>query len=59
MFETESQLIGNIKQLNPDVMIVGSDYRNKRVIGSEHAKELIFFERIGNYSTTKILEKEW
>lgn len=58
IFNDENELSNNIRKINPDVMIVGSDYRNKRVIGSEHAKELIFFERIGNYSTTKILEKK-
>ena len=58
VFETENELIGNIRHLNPDVMIVGSDYRDKRVVGSEHAKQLIFFDRIGDYSTTKILEQK-
>ena len=42
---------------NIDYLIVGSDYRDKDVIGSEYAKEVIFFDRIGNYSTTNILEK--
>ena len=44
------------KKINPDIMIVGSDYKNKTVIGSEHAKKLIFFERIAGYSTSKIIE---
>ncbi len=58
IFGSEQQLIENIGRLQPDVMIVGSDYRNKRVIGSENAKKLIFFDRIGDYSTTNILEKK-
>jgi bifunctional ADP-heptose synthase (sugar kinase/adenylyltransferase) len=37
-------------------MIVGSDYRGKKVIGSEHAHQLIFFNRIEGYSTSKIVE---
>jgi hypothetical protein len=39
-------------------MVVGSEYREKVVIGSEYAKEVKFFDRIGNYSTTKILENK-
>ncbi len=58
IFGSEQQLIENIGRLQPDVMIVGSDYRNKRVIGSENAKKLICFDRIGDYSTTNILEKK-
>jgi bifunctional ADP-heptose synthase (sugar kinase/adenylyltransferase) len=37
-------------------MIVGSDWRGKKVVGSEHAGEVLFFDRIDEYSTTKILE---
>ena len=45
-----------IKSLNPDIMVVGSDYRNKKVIGSEYSKKLLFFERINEYSTTKTIQ---
>tara|TARA_A100001391_G_C4891050_1_gene230892 strand:+ start:170 stop:559 length:390 start_codon:yes stop_codon:yes gene_type:complete len=58
VFNSDEELIENIKNFNPDYMIIGSDYENKKVIGSEHAKKLIFFERITGYSTTKILEKK-
>lgn len=54
-FDTREELIELIKEWEPDYMIVGSDYQNNEVIGSEWAKELIFFNRIGDYSTTKIL----
>ena len=58
IFDSEKELIEKIGLLNPDIMIVGSDYKEKRVIGSENAKKLVFFDRIGDYSTTKILEKK-
>ena len=58
IFESENQLIEEISILKPDLMIVGSDYINKRVIGSEKAKKLMFFDRVGDYSTTKILEEK-
>ena len=56
IFDSEGELISLIKSLQPDIMVVGSDYRDKRVIGSEHAKQLIFFNRIEGYSTSKIVE---
>ena len=54
-FSSREEMIQLIKVWNPTYMIVGSDYKDKEVIGSEWAKELIFFERISDYSTTKIL----
>jgi bifunctional ADP-heptose synthase (sugar kinase/adenylyltransferase) len=58
VFQTGSELTDMIRAFKPDKMVVGSDYRDKTVVGSEHAKEVVFFDRIGDYSTTKILEKK-
>lgn len=55
-FSTDSELTDMIRNINPDIMVVGSDWQNKKVIGAEYAKELKFFRRIDGYSTTKILE---
>ena len=57
IFDNEEDLIETIRTYEPDIMIVGSDYQNKRVIGSEYAKELVFFDRIEEYSSTKVIEK--
>lgn len=54
-FATDEDLIDAIIEWKPDVMIVGSDYKDKRVIGSEHAGELVFFDRIEGYSSTNII----
>ncbi|MAH44339.1 hypothetical protein CMI37_00825 [Candidatus Pacearchaeota archaeon] len=56
IFDSEDALTTLVKNVNPDLMVVGADYKDKRVIGSEHAKKLIFFEKINGYSTTKIME---
>jgi len=56
IFNTEEALENLVKLISPDLMVVGSDYEEKRVVGSQHAKELKFFRRIDGYSTTKILE---
>lgn len=56
IFNSDDELKGLIKNYEPDIMMVGSDWKGKNIIGSEYAKQLIFFDRIGNYSTTKIIE---
>ena len=38
------------------IMVVGSDWKEKSVIGSYWAAELIFFDRIGEYATTKTVQ---
>jgi len=55
-FDTDQELENIVKCLNPDIMMVGEEYKNKKVIGSEYAKELKFFRRLDGYSTTKILQ---
>jgi len=56
-FGSDEELSSIIKAYKPDVMVVGSDYRNKSVIGGEYAKRLVFFDRIEQYSSTKVIEK--
>ena len=55
-FSSDNELEELIKGFNPDIMIVGSDWKNKPVIGSQFAKRLIFFDRINEYSSTKIIQ---
>ena len=55
-FSTDQELEELIKSFQPDIMIVGSDWKGKSVIGSYYASKLIFFDRIGDYATTKIIQ---
>lgn len=55
-FGCDVELINLVKSVEPDIMIVGNDYLNKKVIGSEYAKQLRFFNRIDGYSTTQIIQ---
>jgi len=54
-FDSREEMINLIKEWEPDYMIVGSDYKNKPVIGSEFTKNLLFFDRLEKHSTSKIL----
>jgi len=54
-FDSREELIESVKSYCPDVMVVGDDYQGEKVYGSEHTKKLVFFEKLPNYSSTKIL----
>ena len=58
IFQTPSELRGMINHIEPEIMIVGSDWKGKVVVGGEYAKDIRFFDRIGEYSTTNILERK-
>jgi len=55
-FDSTEGLKNTIKLINPDIMVIGSDWRDKDVIGREYTNELKFFNRVGNYSTTNLLK---
>jgi rfaE bifunctional protein nucleotidyltransferase chain/domain len=57
LFNTDEELEYLVKSIEPDIMVVGSDWIGKTVIGSEHAKELKFFNRLDGYSTTGTIER--
>jgi D-beta-D-heptose 7-phosphate kinase/D-beta-D-heptose 1-phosphate adenosyltransferase len=58
VFDSRQELIDLVKEYQPDYMVIGDDYKDQPVYGSEHAKQLIFFEKLPEYSTTKILNYE-
>lgn len=55
IFNSEQELKTILKLFTPDVLVIGSDYINKRIIGREFVKEVKFFERISDFSTTQLL----
>jgi len=56
VFDSDDELINTIKLYQPDIMIVGSDWKGKEIIGSQHAKQVIYYERVIDESTTKTIE---
>lgn len=55
VFGSDEELENKIKIYSPDVMVIGDDYREKPIIGSQYIKEIIYFKRIEDKSTSKIL----
>lgn len=56
VFDTDEELENIIKDINPTKMIIGDDYKNKKVIGKEYAKELVFFPKVQDFSTSNIIK---
>jgi D-beta-D-heptose 7-phosphate kinase/D-beta-D-heptose 1-phosphate adenosyltransferase len=56
VFDTDEQLTEMIKIYEPDIMVKGADYRYKPIIGQEHCKEIKFYDRVKNYSTTNKIQ---
>ena len=55
-FDTDQNLIDIIRDYAPDIMVKGSDWRGKEIIGGQFAKQIVFYERVNNESTTKTIQ---
>ena len=56
-FDSTEDLRKTIRWYKPDIMVIGSDWRGKDVIGQEFTDKLVFFDRIEGYSTTDMIGK--
>lgn len=57
IFDSDLELKTLIKSLGIETIVVGDDYKNKQIIGSECVKNVMLFSKIPGYSTTDIIEK--
>tara|TARA_B110000858_G_scaffold131662_1_gene149736 strand:+ start:10 stop:402 length:393 start_codon:yes stop_codon:yes gene_type:complete len=57
-FNSRKELESLISLYSPDILLVGSDWRDGDIVGKQFAREVCFFERITQYSTTNILTNE-
>ena len=54
-FDSRNGLVELIKKYQTDVMVIGSDWKGRDVVGEELVDKVKFFDRVGDYSTTEIL----
>jgi len=57
VYDTDEELDSIVADIKPTKLIIGDDYKNKKVIGREHAKYIDFFTKIENMSTSTIIKK--
>jgi len=54
LYKTEEDLLLLLKKINPDIRILGSDYKGKRFTGMELNLEIYYHERNHSWSTTDL-----
>jgi D-beta-D-heptose 7-phosphate kinase/D-beta-D-heptose 1-phosphate adenosyltransferase len=55
IFNSDQELEDICRLYNP-VMVKGSDYKDKHIIGQQYCKEIVFYDRIEPYSTTQAIQ---
>ncbi len=55
LFDSKEELIEIIKHWQPDVYVKGSDWAGKSTTAAQYAKEVIYYNRVGDYSTTNTI----
>ena len=54
IYETEQDLYELIKRVNPDVRILGTDYKDKSYTGDDLGVDIYYHDRNHNYSSTNL-----
>jgi D-beta-D-heptose 7-phosphate kinase/D-beta-D-heptose 1-phosphate adenosyltransferase len=54
IFDSDTELIESIRNFSPDIMVKGSDYKNKEIIGEEFCGKVLFYDRTEHSSTSII-----
>ena len=57
LYHTEDDLLKIIKQVNPDVRILGSDYLNKTFTGQDLPIEIYYHKREHDWSSSELRER--
>jgi rfaE bifunctional protein nucleotidyltransferase chain/domain len=57
LFDTKEQLIGIMQSFKPDVYVKGSDWKGSEGTAHKYSKEVIYYDRVGEYSTTNTIQR--
>ena len=56
-FDSDEQLETLIKTMRPAIMVIGEEYKDKRIIGSQYVGEIVYFPKMEGFSSTNIINK--
>jgi D-beta-D-heptose 7-phosphate kinase/D-beta-D-heptose 1-phosphate adenosyltransferase len=56
IFGDEEELETIIELYRPDIMVKGSDYQGKPIVGAQYCKEIRFYDHTG-HSTTRLIQR--
>jgi rfaE bifunctional protein nucleotidyltransferase chain/domain len=57
VFDSDKELSNLIKNYQPDIFVIGEEYRDKGIIGRKHAKKIEYFPKVEGFSTTGLLDE--
>ena len=57
IFDSDKELSNLIKKYQPDIFVIGEEYRDKGIIGRKHAKKIEYFPKVEGFSTTGLLDE--
>ena len=56
-FNSDEELEMLINYWRPQFLVVGADWKGKKIVGAEYAREVRFFERYEELSSTSIIDR--
>jgi D-beta-D-heptose 7-phosphate kinase/D-beta-D-heptose 1-phosphate adenosyltransferase len=56
LFDSQEELIKLFELYKPDIIVKGSDWKGKSIVAEKYIKEIHWYDRIEQYSTTKIIQ---
>ena len=57
LFDSQEELIKLFDMYKPDIMVKGSDWKGKSVVAEQYVKEIYWYDRIEEYSSTDIIQR--
>jgi D-beta-D-heptose 7-phosphate kinase/D-beta-D-heptose 1-phosphate adenosyltransferase len=57
LFDSQEELISLFEMYKPDIMVKGSDWKGKSIVAEQYIKEIYWYDRIEEYSSTEIIER--
>lgn len=56
LFDSDEELIAILESYKPNVIVKGSDHKNSSRLSAQYCDEVIFYDRLEQYSTTKKIQ---
>lgn len=57
-FNSDDELVDEIKNWKPDIMVIGNDYNYEQIIGVQFVPKVEYFNKISGFSTSNILKNK-
>jgi D-beta-D-heptose 7-phosphate kinase/D-beta-D-heptose 1-phosphate adenosyltransferase len=57
VFGSDEELANIVKEVAPVFFVKGAEYKGKKIVGTEYASQVVYFDMREGYSTTKTLNK--